>query len=172
MLVALYLAAIVAANLALAAFGPAVAILNALVLVAFDLATRDRLHRAWEGRLLWLRMLALIAAGGVLSWALAATLTAAPADVVARIATWSPLAFVAAGAADALVFHLAARWSWMARANASNVAGAVVDSLVFGLGVGLPAGVIVAQIVVKVIGGVFWSSVLRPRVARLEEAPA
>ena len=45
--VALYLAAIVAANLLVATYGPAVAVLNAFWLIGLDLSLRDRLHDRW-----------------------------------------------------------------------------------------------------------------------------
>lgn len=168
-LIALYLAAIALANLSIAAFGPAAAVYNALIFVAFDLATRDRLHAAWEGRRLWPRMLALIAAGGALSAALAGLLGAAPPDVVARIAGASCLAFMAAGLSDAAVFQAARRWPWLARSNASNVAGALADSLVFGLLLGFPPAVVALQVGAKVAGGAVWSLILEPR-QQLQEA--
>lgn len=164
-LVALYLAAIVAANLLLAVFGPRVAPLNGFALIAFDLATRDRLHTAWAGRGLWARMLALVGAGGALSLALAYATTAAPPDVVARIAWASCAAFVAAGLADAAVFAAGVRLPWLARANLSNVAGAAADSAVFGLLAGLPPAVILTLFAAKVAGGLLWSVALRPRQA-------
>jgi hypothetical protein len=161
-LVGAYLAAIVLANLLLALVGPAVAPANALVLVALDLVARDRLHAAWAGRGLWPRMLGLIAAGGLLSFALS-WLTPAPPDVVARIAGWSCAAFVLAGAADAAIFQRLRGEGWLARSNASNAGAAVVDSLMFGLGVGLPWPVIALQALAKVAGGAAWAWALQPR---------
>jgi uncharacterized PurR-regulated membrane protein YhhQ (DUF165 family) len=161
-LITAYLAAIVTANLLLAVFGPPVAVLNALVLVALDLVARDRLHRAWAGRGLWPRMLLLIAAGGALSYALS-WLTPAPPEVVARIALASCAAFSAAGLADALVYQRLRSHPWLTRANGSNVAGALVDSLVFGLLVGLPWPIIALQALAKVAGGAVWAWALRPR---------
>jgi hypothetical protein len=64
MLVALYLAAIVAANLSVAAFGPGVTIVNAFALIGLDLSTRDALHDRWRGRWLLARMALLIASVG------------------------------------------------------------------------------------------------------------
>ena len=61
MIVALYLAAVVAANLSVAAFGPAASIVNAFLFVGLDLTARDRLHDSWRGRQLWPRMALLMA---------------------------------------------------------------------------------------------------------------
>jgi hypothetical protein len=66
LLIVLYLAAIVAANLSVAAGGPKAAILNALLFIGLDLTMRDLLHDRWRGRRLWVRMAAQIAfAAGV-----------------------------------------------------------------------------------------------------------
>jgi len=161
-MIAAYLAAICAANLALAVYGPPAAVFNAICLVALDLVARDRLHTAWAGRRLWPRMLALIAAGGLISYGLS-WLTPAPPELVARIALASCAAFSLAGVADALVFQRLRGRPWLTRANGSNGAGAVVDSLVFGLGVGLPWPAIALQIIAKTAGGAVWAWLLRPR---------
>ncbi len=156
-LVLAYLAAIVAANLLAATYGPAVAVVNAFALIALDLTARDRLHEAWAGRGLWPRMLALIAAGGALSYAL--NVAAGP------IALASCAAFAAAGLADALTYHAARRRPWLQRANLSNFAGAALDSGVFVLLAFGPAAwpLIPLQLAAKVAGGALWAWLLRPR---------
>ncbi len=156
-LVAAYLFAIVAANLLVATYGPAVAIVNAFLLIALDLTARDRLHEAWAGRGLWPRMLALIATGGALSYLLNAA--AGP------IALASCAAFGAAGLADALTYHAARRLPWLARANLSNLAGAALDSAVFVLLAFGPAAwpLIPLQLAAKAAGGALWAWLLRPR---------
>ena len=70
-LVLLYLAAIVAANLSVAYFGPASTIVNAFLFIGLDITTRDMLHERWENKNFWLRMGSLIAVGAALSWLLA-----------------------------------------------------------------------------------------------------
>lgn len=150
--IALYAAAIVAANLIVLAFGPAVMPLNSFFLIGLDLALRDWLHlrlRAWQ-------MLALIAATGLLTWALN------PAAQAIAIA--SACAFAAAALVDWTVFA-ALPGSWMKRSLASNTAGALVDSIVFptlAFGVFAPERVL-AQFAAKVAGGAFWAYVIRPR---------
>lgn len=160
-LIALYLAAIVAANLSVALLGPGMVIINAFVLIALDLTTRDRLHDAWRGPHLWRNMALLIGAGSALSVAL--NLAALP------VAVASCAAFALAGAADALVYSRLEHRSWCARANGSNVVSALVDSLVF-LGVlaalgGLPWDAVpllaAGQWAAKAIGGALWATALR-----------
>lgn len=153
--VLLYLAAIVVANLSVATFGPSVTVINAFLLIGFDFSCRDYLQARWEGRTLWLRMVALIAAGGALSYIVNAD--------AGRIALASTVSFVAAGVMDALVFAaIGKRVGRFVRWNGTNVVGAVIDSLLFptiAFGALLPA-IIVGQVVAKVFGGFLWSVVI------------
>jgi uncharacterized PurR-regulated membrane protein YhhQ (DUF165 family) len=62
---------------------------------------------------------------------------------------------------------------WLVRANGSNVIGAAVDSIVFptlAFGAFLPA-IIALQFAAKVAGGLIWSIVMRPLVAKAAQAP-
>lgn len=154
MIVALYLGAIVAANLSVAAFGPGISIVNAFLFIGFDITARDRLHRAWEGRDLWPRMALLIAAGGAISWLLNRD--------AAQIAVASTVSFVAAGALDAAVYSLLGGRSWFTRVQGSNVVSSAADSLIFptlAFGSLLPL-IVLGQFAAKVAGGLLWSLVL------------
>ena len=155
MIVLAYLAAIVLANVTTALFGPSWSIVNAFLLIAFDLTARDALHDRWQHDRLLLRMSTLIVAGGLLSYVINAD--------AGRIAVASTLAFAAAAAVDAVVYQLARRLPWLQRANLSNVAGATVDSIVFptvAFGGLLPL-VTLGQLAAKVIGGAAWSLLLQ-----------
>lgn len=158
--IALYLIAIVAANLSVAQFGPDVTILNAFLFIGLDLTARDHLHEQWQGRALYPRMLGLIAAGSVLSAFL--NWNAAP------IAIASFCAFLGAGVVDTLIYQeLWKRWypKWLC-INGSNLPAAVVDSLLFpALAFGFPLmwGIVLGQFVAKVLGGFVWSLVLNWR---------
>jgi queuosine precursor transporter len=156
-LIGMYLAAIVAANLAVAAFGPAITIVNAFVFIAFDLVARDRLHEAWQRRgLLW-KMGSLIAAGSVVSYLLNAN--AGP------IALASFVAFAVSAALDALVYWALGERAYMVKVNGSNIVGAAADSLIFptlAFGAVLPL-VILGQFAAKCLGGFIWAFVLQPR---------
>lgn len=157
-LVGLYLAAIVAANLSVAALGPAVSVINAFLFIALDLSSRDRLHEVWHGQGLVWKMGGLIVAGSVLSWALNRSAGA--------IALASLAAFAASATVDALVYHLLRRRSWLVRANGSNVLSAAIDSLVFPiLAFGWPPlwAIVIGQFIAKTIGGALWAALLRPR---------
>lgn len=167
MIVALYLAAVVAANLTVAAFGPSVTIINAFVLIGLDLTARDKLHDAWHHDRLWLRMAGLIGAGGVISYALNAG--------AAQIAVASTAAFVVAGILDALVYTALGSRARLLRVNGSNVVSAAADSLIFptlAFGGFLPA-IVLGQFAAKVAGGLVWSLVLgRNRPAQLVHIPS
>lgn len=152
--VAIYLAAIVAANLAVAALGPSASIAIAFLLIGLDLTLRDGLHDAWSGRYLRTRMAALIATGGILSFLV--NVNAGP------IALASTVAFVVAASLDAFTYAGLEGLPRLTRINASNVVGAVADSFLFptlAFGVVLPA-IILGQLVAKVAGGFLWSLVL------------
>lgn len=161
-LIGLYLAAIVAANLSVAAWGPSVSIVNALLFIALDLSARDRLHDAWAGRGLVWKMGALILAGSGFSYALNAA--AGP------IALASCMAFGVSAALDALVYSRLRAMSWHVRVNGSNLAGATADSLIFPLlAFGWPPlwWVVLGQFVAKVVGGAAWAWVLRKRTSHV-----
>jgi uncharacterized PurR-regulated membrane protein YhhQ (DUF165 family) len=161
-----YLVAITAANLITAHFAqrghPEVSIYTAFGLVAFDFVARDRLHDAWGPRR-WPYLGLLILAGSAVSYAI--TRDAA----TAQIAIASCAAFAAALTVDSVVYELAARagWQWLERSNASNIAGATVDSVVF-VAVAFPGflfAVAFGQFAAKVAGGLIFSLVLSRRVA-------
>jgi uncharacterized PurR-regulated membrane protein YhhQ (DUF165 family) len=147
--IAAYAAAMILANLSVAAFGPWVSPINAFVLIGLDLALRDWLHvrlRIWQ-------MGTLIAGTGGLTYLLNPT--------AGMIAIASSAAFTAAAVVDWATFARL-RGSWMFRANGSNVAGAAVDSLVFptlAFGALMPQ-IVLAQFVAKVAGGAVWAWIL------------
>lgn len=154
MLVALYLAAIVAANLSVAYFGPYASIINSFVFIGLDITTRDALHERWEGKNLWGKMALLILAGSVLSWLLNRD--------AGRIALASFAAFAAAGAADTVVYHLMRHRPKLWRVNGSNAVSAVVDSVVFttvAFGSFMPL-IVGGQVLAKVAGGYVWALLL------------
>ena len=114
----IYGVAMTLANLSVAAFGPAISPLNAFLFIGLDLTLRDWLHvrlKIWQ-------MGCLILASGLL------TLLLNPAT--GKIALASAIAFTAASIVDWSVFARL-NSSWKIRANLSNTAGALVDSLIF-----------------------------------------
>ena len=154
MLVALYLAAIVAANLSVVYFGPYASIINSFVFIGLDITIRDALHERWEGRNLWGKMALLILSGSVLSWLLNRD--------AGRIALASFTAFAASGAADTVVYHLLRHRPKLWRVNGSNAVSAAVDSVVFtsvAFGSFMPL-IMAGQFLAKVAGGYLWALVL------------
>ncbi len=144
-----YAAAMILANLSVAAFGPWVSPINAFVLIGLDLALRDWLHvrlKVWQ-------MGVLIAATGALTFVLN--------PAAGQIAVASAVAFTAAALVDWSAFARL-RGSWLFRANGSNVAGAAVDSLVFptlAFGALMPH-IVLAQFAAKVAGGALWAWII------------
>lgn len=147
-----YAAAMIGANLSVAAFGPAVSPINAFFLIGLDLALRDWLHV----RLRPTQMGALIVVTGALTFMLN--------PAAGMIAVASSVAFTAAALVDWATFARL-RGSWMYRANGSNVAGAAVDSLIFptlAFGALMPH-IVLAQFAAKVAGGAMWAYMLKSR---------
>lgn len=155
LLTALYLGAVVTANLVIARFGPAAAPIVAFVFIGLNLAARDRLHDLWGARL-GRNMGLLIVAGGVLSFAMNAG--------AGRIALASVAAFALSETADALLYHARRHRPYLERSNTSNLLGAAVDSVVFPVLAfgGFPLAIIGLQFVAKVLGGAVWSLALQP----------
>jgi hypothetical protein len=157
-LIAMYLAAITAANLTVTEFGPEASIYSAFGLIGFDLICRDRLHDLFSEHR-WPKMGALVLAGSALSYLLN--------DDSRDIAIASAVAFGAAFSVDALIYGaLRSRgWPWLERANASNVPASAVDSLIFPT---LAFGtflwpIVFGQFAAKVAGGAVWSLILKNR---------
>lgn len=155
-LIAVYVLAMVIANLLVWWLGPWFSPINAFVLIGLDLTMRDILHE----RLTRWELAAVITVGGLLTWGV---------NPAARnIAIASAVAFICAALVDWVVYAVLRGRPWLARSNVSNVAGAAVDSLIFptlAFGIFSPA-IIVMQFAAKVGGGIVWSLVMRPLVAR------
>lgn len=155
-LVGMYLAAIVAANLSVATFGPAVTIPIAFLFIALDLTARDRLHETWQGKHLLRNMALLIAGGSALSYLLNAA--------TGPIALASFVAFAVSAALDTLMYHLLHERAYLVKVNGSNLVSAAADSIIFpwlAFGAFLP-WIVLGQFIAKVIGGAVWAWVLRP----------
>ncbi len=152
--VLMYLTAIVLANLTVAWFGPQMTIVNAFLFIGLDLTSRDKLHDAWRGNHLWLKMGALIAAGSAISWILNRD--------AGRIALASLVAFACAAIVDTIAYQLLHNRPWWQRVNGSNVLSAAVDSVIFptlAFGALLP-WIVLGQFAAKVTGGLIWSWIL------------
>jgi len=151
--VGVYVIAIVAANFLVSIFGPVVTPINAFVFIGLDLALRNWLNlklNKWQ-------MGAMIFGTGVISYLLN--------DTMQIIAIASAVSFTLASLVDWFVFNKISG-EWMKRANVSNTAGALVDSLVFptiAFGSLMPE-IVVLQFVAKVAGGFVWTYLLRKKV--------
>ena len=154
---ALYLIAIVLANLTAAQWGKAATIPNAFFFIGLDLTARDHLHDAWRHSRLWPKMLTLITTGGILSYVLNHS--------AGRIAVASVAAFTLAALADALTYHALRDRARLLRINGSNFTSAAVDSITFptlAFG-GLDWTVTAGQFLAKMLGGFLWSLVIGAR---------
>jgi uncharacterized PurR-regulated membrane protein YhhQ (DUF165 family) len=144
-LIGLYAAAIIAANLLVAQFGPSITPVNAFFLIGLDLALRNYLALKMNRY----QMAAMILGTGALSYAIN------PATGMIAIA--SGVAFTAAALADWATFNTVTG-NWIKRNFAGNSVGALIDSVVFptiAFGALMPV-IVVAQFAAKVAGGAAW----------------
>lgn len=150
-MIGIYIAAMVTANLLVWWLGPWFSPINSLLLIGLDLTLRDVMH----DRLTRWQMLAVILAGGAITWG------CNPA--AAKIAIASAVAFSASAMVDWLAYTYLRHKPWMVRANGSNVAGAAVDSVLFptlAFGAFLPH-IVALQFTAKVTGGAMWAVLLK-----------
>lgn len=154
MVVFIYFAAIVSANLLIAAFGPWFSPINAFVLIGLDLVLRDHLHDKWQGQGFIPRMLGLIIGAGVVSYLLN------PAS--SQIAIASAVAFTAAAMVNMLMYQKFINLPFIKKSNLSNAPAAAVDSVIFptlAFGILMPE-IVLLQFAAKVGGGFFWSLIV------------
>ena len=152
--IAMYLVAIVLANLSSAHFGPVASIANAFLFIGLDLTARDKLHEAWHKRRIIPKMAVLIAAGSLISYVLNRD--------AGIIAVASFVAFACAAIVDTITYQVLIKRSYLVKVNGSNVLGAAVDSLIFptvAFGGFMPR-VVLGQFAAKVAGGAVWAYLL------------
>lgn len=152
---AIFISALVVANLLVAYFGPWFSIFNSFLLIGLDLSIRDKLHDSWKNKHLPIKMGGLILVASVVSYLFN------PATGMIAIASF--VAFTLSMIADSLAYHYLAHKSWFVRSNGSNLVGAGVDSIAFptiAFG-GLMPEIVALQFVSKVGGGFVWSFLLR-----------
>lgn len=155
MLITTYISAMVVANLLVWWLGPWSSPFIAFCLIGLDLTLRDVMH----DRLTRWQMLAVVLAGGVITWGLNPS--------AAKIAIASATAFTVSACADWLAYTLLRSKPWLVRSNGSNAVGAAVDSVIFptlAFGGFLPH-IVAMQFAAKVGGGAMWSWLLRRRFA-------
>ena len=151
-LIALYAAAIIAANLLVAQFGSSITPVNAFFLIGLDLALRNYLSLKMNRY----QMVAMILGTGALSYAIN------PATGMIAIA--SGVAFTAAALADWATFNTVTG-NWMKRNFAGNSVGALIDSVIFptiAFGSLMPI-IVLTQFAAKVAGGAMWGYLIKSR---------
>jgi hypothetical protein len=158
LLVAIYIAAMVTANLMVWWLGPWFSPVNAFLLIGLDLTLRDVMHERFTR---W-QLAGVICVGGLLTWVLN--------PGAAHIAIASATAFICAAAVDWAVYQALRSRPWLVRSNGSNVVGAAVDSVLFptiAFGVFMPH-IIALQFAAKVAGGAVWSLICAKAQQRTE----
>lgn len=153
-IVALFLTAIVLANLLVSIFGQIALVFTGFFLIPFDLVARDILHDRWRrnGRTeLICRIGSLVIAGAIVTSLLNID--------ASRIAIASVAAFVVGTTINTVLYYFMAHFRREKRMVISNSIVAVIDSTLFPL---LALGLIdlrisLAQIILKCAGGLMWA---------------
>jgi uncharacterized PurR-regulated membrane protein YhhQ (DUF165 family) len=156
MMIILYLAVIVVANLLVMKVGPSALPYTAFFLIPFDLVVRDHLHQRWHGQKnFFFKMYGLILAGSCLSVLMNVN--------ALNIAIAGGTAFLLAGSIDSIVFSALYRKPYLVKVNVSNVFSALTDSLVFPwVAFGLfDLKLSGSQAASKMIGGFIWAFIIR-----------
>lgn len=151
-LIAVYVAAMVVANLLVWWLGPWFSPVNALLLIGLDLTLRDVMQEKLSK---WM-MACVIIVGGAITWVVN--------PAAQHIAIASAVAFLVSAMCDWMTYTALRSRPWLIRSNASNVVGAAVDSLIFptlAFGAFMPV-IILGQFVAKTLGGFVWSILLSP----------
>jgi len=152
-IVAVYIAAMVTANSLVWWLGPWFSPVNAFFLIGLDLTLRDVLQEKLNR---W-QLAGTIVAGGCVTWLVN--------PAAKHIAIASAVAFLVSAVADWATYSALRSKPWLVKSNGSNVVSAAVDSIVFptlAFGSFMPQ-IIAAQFAAKVLGGVVWSLIIRPR---------
>lgn len=152
---ALYLGAVIIANLIVARCGPSASVWTAFLFIGLDLTSRDHLHEAWRRQGLAWKMSLLIGCGSWISFWLNKD--------SGRIALASAIAFFLAAIIDACIYGLLHGKSRFVKINGSNLVGAMVDSFVFptlAFREIMPV-LVLGQFLAKAGGGFVWSLILK-----------
>src|SRR5262245_23702635 len=118
-LVAVYIAAMVSANLLVWWLGPWFSPINSFILIGLDLTLRDVMHERFSK----VQLGGVNLTGGALTWILNPS--------AANIAIASATAFICAALVDWAGYEWLRKRHWFVRSNGSNVFGAAVDSVLF-----------------------------------------
>lgn len=147
----IYVSAIVLANLLVAQYGPWFSLVNSFALIGLDLSLRDRLHDVVG---MW-RVMGLVVLAGTVSYLVN--------PAAGMIAVASAVSFILANLADTAVYQKYINQRWLIRSNASNFAGAAVDSTLFPLIAfgGFMPQIVLGQFIAKVVGGALWSLIIK-----------
>jgi len=150
--IAIYISAVVAANLAAAWFGPKITPLIAFTLIGLDLALRNRLALS----LLRSEMLLMIAASAAISYLIN------PAS--GQVALAGLMAFSASTLADWWLFS-SLSGTWFRKCLGGLALGSAIDSFLFPtLAFGeFIAEIVALQFLAKLLGGTMWAYILKPR---------
>lgn len=150
MVVVIYLAAFVAANLFVKHFGSYGLWFSAMFLIPFDFICRCLFHEKWKGSALIIRLLILTV--------LSSVITVAINSDAANIAKASCAGFISAQICAGIFYQYFIKQTPFVKVNGSDLLAIISDSIVFqyiAFG-GFNWQVTAGQIIIKFVGGLLW----------------
>lgn len=159
-LIIIYLGAIVTADLLVTHFGQRALVVTGLFIIPLDLFSRDLLHDFWKGKFLGIKMFLLVCTGSLLSFFINSNSK--------MVAIASACSFAIVGVVSFIIYQALIERNRAFKMNVTNSIGAVVDSLLFpwiAFGA-IDFKISAVQSILKIIGGLFWVSLLTKKKAR------
>jgi uncharacterized PurR-regulated membrane protein YhhQ (DUF165 family) len=152
----LYLAALVSANLAITEFREIAFYLVGFLLIPLDMILRDILHERWRDNNITLRMGGLIVLGGFITWLFN--------HETLQVAIASVSAFATSMTVNALVYQGMLNFTRFTRMNTSNLFASIADSAVFCLlFFGWDPMIVVVQSLIKFSGGFLFTLIFKKK---------
>lgn len=147
---ALYLISIVLGNLLVAYLGPPGIIITSFVFIPFDFIIRCYIHELYSGKKLYFNLFVIVLLGGVLTYLLNAD--------AKSVAVGSVCGFILATFVGSLVYQITIKKNEFLKVNFSDMMALISDSILFqAVAFGhINLGVLVAQMAIKLLGGLAW----------------
>ena len=148
--ISIYLFAFILANYVVIWYGASGLIFTALFLVPFDFVMRCVFHETMKGIKLFIFLTLLISSASLITYLINENST--------NIAIGSAIGFASAQLLSGVFYQIFIKRSFFVKVNGSDLIGIITDSIIFQLIAfsSINMSVTISQILMKLIGGLFW----------------
>ena len=152
--ISIYLGAFILANFVVLYYGAPGLIFTALFLIPFDFVMRCIFHETWKGVELILKLGSLVILSSLITYFINRE--------AQNIALGSSFGYIGAQIAAGIFYQVSIRRSYFIKVNGSDLFAIIADSILFQLIAfnSVDLEVMGGQIVLKIIGGLFWYYVI------------